>query len=109
MTSPLSAETTQHALVTLWHETTQAHFLQSLAVSEALIVLQERHERIRRLLQLGGEQEQRICSPLMQDHFHLLLKAELSWIKRAISVLRERSSHPNEDRENTESAKSQDY
>jgi hypothetical protein len=45
MTSPLSAETTQHALVTLWHETTQAHFLQSLAVSEALIVLQEREEK----------------------------------------------------------------
>jgi len=103
MTSPLSAEITQHALVTLWHETTQAHFLQSLAVSEALIVLQERHERIRRLLQPGEGQEQRISSLLMQDHFHLLLRAELSWIERAISVLREHGSHPNEERETTES------
>lgn len=109
MTSPLSAETAQHALVTLWHETTQAHFLQSLTVSEALIVLQERHERIRSLLQPGGEQEQRIYSLLMQDHFHLLLKAELSWIERAISVLQERGSHPNEERETPESAKRQDY
>jgi hypothetical protein len=87
MTDPHSVEATQQALVTLWKEITQAHFLQSLTIPEALVVLRERREHLHRLLQPDSGQEQHTSSALLLAHFRLLLTAELDWIEWALAIL----------------------
>lgn len=89
------AERVERPLAELLQETTQAHFLHALAVPEALVVLRERHERIRDLLQLERGQEQHPCAALLLNHFQLMLVAELAWIERAIAVLQESRSSSN--------------
>ena len=81
------AERIEQPLAELLQETIQAHFLHALAVPEALVVLRERHGRIRDLLQLDSGQEQHPCAALLLDHFQLMLAAEQAWIERAIAAL----------------------
>ncbi len=50
MTHTLVASEMAEPLVTLWQETTQAHFLHALAVPAALVVLRERRKQVHRLL-----------------------------------------------------------
>src|SRR5438105_14189208 len=92
------AERVEQLLAELLQETTLAHFLHALAVPEALVVLRERHGRIRGLLQLDRGQEQHPCAALLLDHFQLMLAAELAWIERAIAALQgsRSSSNPEE-------------
>jgi hypothetical protein len=89
------AERVEQPLAELLQETTQAHFLHALAVPEALVVLRERHGRVRDLLQLDCGQEQHPCAALLLDHFQLMLVTELAWIERAIAVLQARRSSIN--------------
>ena len=103
------SEMVEQLLAELLRETKQAHFLHSLAAHEALVVLRERRERLRCLLQLPSGQEQHTCSALLMDHFQLLLAADLAWIERAIAVLQGSGSHPGEGVENVESAESRGY
>ena len=94
MTRTFAGSEVVEPLGALWQETTQAHFLHSLAVHEALVVLRERREWIRGLLPLSSGQKQHPCSVLLLDHFQLVLAAELAWIERAIIVLQGSGSHP---------------
>ena len=97
------SEMVEQPLVELLQETSQAHFLHALTVQEALVVLRERCERLRCLLQLFSGQEQHAGSTLMMDHFRLLLAAELAWIERAIAVLQGSGCNPAEGVESAES------
>lgn len=106
MTRTFAGSEVVEPLGALWQETTQAHFLHSLAVHEALIVLRERREWIRGLLPLSSGQKQHPCSVLLLDHFQLVLAAELAWIERAIIVLQGSGSRPDEGTENVGNAES---
>jgi hypothetical protein len=106
MTHTLAESEMVEQLVTLWRETTQAHFLHALAVPEALVVLRERRERVQSLLPLSSGQEQHPCTALLMDHFQRMLAAELAWIERAIAVLQGSGSRPDEGTENVGNAES---
>ncbi|HEX4202701.1 MAG TPA: hypothetical protein VHZ51_00550 [Ktedonobacteraceae bacterium] len=97
----------EQPLTKLLQETTQAHFLQTLALQEALIVLQERREHLHNLLQLSNGQEQHPCSALLLDHVQMMLAGELAWTERAITALRAKEWRPcNKNMECTRNAKS---
>ena len=106
MTRTFAGSEVVEPLGALWQETTQAHFLHSLAVHEALVVLRERREWIRGLLPLSSGQKQHPCSVLLLDHFQLVLAAELAWIERAVAVLQGSGSRSDEGTENVGNAES---
>lgn len=85
----------EYALVTLWQETGQAHFLHALTTQEILTALEKRRNLAEHLLaQMNREavQSQRAdeASLIMLDHSHTLLNAELAWLDRTIRSLRTR-------------------
>lgn len=75
----------------LLRETAQAHFLHTLAPEEALVMLRERRDQLRRLLQ-NSSLEQPVSS-LLLEHFRLQLTAEITWSERAIAILQSQEEH----------------
>jgi hypothetical protein len=79
----------QQQLSRLLLETTQAHFLRTLAPYEVLPALEARREQVRHLLKLVAE-EARVANYkreilyMIMDHTQSLLEAELHWLDRAI-------------------------
>ncbi len=79
----------QQQLSRLLLETTQAHFLRTLAPHEVLPALEARRNQVRHLLELvAGESRatnyKREIPYMIMDHTQTLLEAELHWLDRAI-------------------------
>jgi hypothetical protein len=79
----------EQALATLWYEVTQAHFLRTQTTEEILVNLEKRREMVTCLLDHEAAQPQfrNGAAPLMMDHFHTMLKAELAWLERALNMV----------------------
>jgi hypothetical protein len=81
----------ENALITLWSEVTQAHFLSTPAIHELTALLEERRHRAQYLLDQNEKDIQpelpSTAALVMMDHFHTLLKAELDWLERALVSL----------------------
>lgn len=73
-------------------ETTQAHFLRTLAPHEVLPALEARRDQVRHLLELVARESRaanykREIPYMIMDHTQTLLEAELHWLNRAIARL----------------------
>jgi type II secretory pathway component PulL len=93
----MHAEQIKYALMTLWQETEQAHFLHTLTMHETIAVLEKRRDLAEHLLaQINREavhsQRADEAALIMLDHSLTLLNAELGWLDRTIHSLRARIS-----------------
>ena len=79
----------ENALITLWSEVAQAHFMCTLATHELPALLEERRHMAQRLLDQNDNQPELpgAAALVIMDHFHTLLEAELAWLERALASL----------------------
>jgi hypothetical protein len=87
----VSASTIEELIDHLLRETAQAHFLHTLTADEALVMLDQQRDQLRRLLSAHPAQAQPGAEELLLEYFQLRLAAELAWSERAITVLQRRS------------------
>lgn len=89
----VSAGTIEEMIDHLLRATAQAHFLHTLTVDEALVMLRERRDQLRKLLAAHTAGVQPGAQELLLEYFQLRLVAELAWSERAIAVLQNCRDH----------------